>query len=254
MSAEPTPHERRLRDLLADDALGALPEDEGTELGRLTAECPEVESQSYELAAAALHQALLPAELSPLPAELRRRLESDARTAAGAAERSGLRLIYPAAAAWAVAAALLVALFLMLDRGAPLSLDPADMRAELLARADDALTVPWQATVDPLAPDASGDVVWSAGEQRGYMRFADLPANDPGERQYQLWIFDAGRPESPPVDGGVFDVPAAGSEVVVPIDPKLEVFEVQLFAVTAEPPGGVVVSDQEHVLLTAAVD
>ena len=84
MSAEPTPHERRLRDLLADDALGALPEDEGTELGRLTAECPEVESQSYELAAAALHQALLPAELSPLPAELRRRLESDARTAAGA--------------------------------------------------------------------------------------------------------------------------------------------------------------------------
>ena len=51
-----------------------------------------------------------------------------------------------------------------------------------------------------------GEVVWSAAEQRGYLRIAGLPVNDPKARQYQLWIFDARRDERYPVDSGVFDV------------------------------------------------
>lgn len=85
------------------------------------------------------------------------------------------------------------------------------------------------------------------------MRLASLPVNDPQRQQYQLWIFDTTRPdwEARPIDGGVFDV-RAGGEVVVPIDAKLPIGTPALFAITLEPPGGVVVSSREHLLATAS--
>ena len=79
-----------------------------------------------------------------------------------------------------------------------------------------------------------------------------LPVNDPSRRQYQLWIFDKSRSAEKPVDGGVFDVSSTG-ELIVPIDAKLAVTEAFLFAITAEKPGGVVVSDREDLLLLAQV-
>lgn len=128
---------------------------------------------------------------------------------------------------------------------------PADRRDALLARAD-ARRTPFAATKDPGGAGAAGDVVWSSAAQEGYMTFRGLPANDPHKSQYQLWIFDADRDDRFPVDGGVFDVPAGVAEVVVPIAPKLRAQRPKLFAVTVEPPGGVVVSKREHIVLTAS--
>lgn len=128
---------------------------------------------------------------------------------------------------------------------------PAQARASLLATSPDVVTLTWTATADPAARGAGGDVVWSAREQRGFMRFTGLAANDPRQSQYQLWIFDAKRDEKFPVDGGVFDVPASG-EVVIPIDARVPVSEATLFAVTVEAPGGVVVSKRERIVTTAA--
>ena len=84
------------------------------------------------------------------------------------------------------------------------------------------------------------------------MLFEGLPANDPSEGQYQLWIFDPERPADYPVDGGVFD--SSGGSVRVPIDAKLVVNDPSLFAVTYERPGGVVVSTRERLIVTAAPD
>jgi DNA/RNA-binding domain of Phe-tRNA-synthetase-like protein len=78
--------------------------------------------------------------------------------------------------------------------------------------------------------------------------------------QYQLWIFDKGRgaySTKTAVDGGVFDVDTATGDVIVPIDAKLEIFEPTLFAVTTEPPGGVVVHEDDEargyaIVLTAS--
>ena len=98
--------------------------------------------------------------------------------------------------------------------------------------------------------EGAGDVVWSNDRQEGYLRLASLEANDPGQVQYQLWIFDGRRHVFNAVDGGVFDV-APGGELVVPIDPKLAVFEPVLFAITSEPPGGVVVSDRSRIATLA---
>lgn len=150
---------------------------------------------------------------------------------------------------WLLAAAAL--LFILIPS------QPAELgtrRAHLIARAGDLLQLEWSPTGDEAGASASGEVVWSSAEQEGYMRFVGLEPNDPGERQYQLWIFDSTRAdwEARPVDGGVFDVDASG-EVIVAIDPKLEVRESVLFAVTLEVPGGVVVSDRERLVLTAAL-
>ena len=102
------------------------------------------------------------------------------------------------------------------------------------------------------ASGATGDVVWSTAEQRGYLRFVDLAVNDPAREQYQLWIFDVAQDERYPVDGGVFDVASSG-EVVVAIDSKLAIQEATLFAITVEKPGGVVVSSRERLPLLAQV-
>jgi hypothetical protein len=109
----------------------------------------------------------------------------------------------------------------------------------------------FKATQDTAAKGATGDVVWHGGLQHGYMRIAGLEANDPTRVQYQLWIFDADRDDKFPVDGGVFDV-SKGGEALVPISAKLKVGRPKLFAITAEKPGGVVVSKRERIVLTAA--
>ena len=136
---------------------------------------------------------------------------------------------------------------------APLPKTPtaAEARAELLATAKDATTLPWTPTNDPNATGASGDVVWSASQQKGFMRFTGLTPNDLKTIQYQLWIFDKDRDQAFPVDGGVFDVGSNG-EVIVPISAKLRVDQPVLFAVTIEKPGGVVVSKRERIVVTAA--
>ncbi|MEM9493444.1 MAG: hypothetical protein AAGC55_30125, partial [Myxococcota bacterium] len=82
-------------------------------------------------------------------------------------------------------------------------------------------------------------------------RIRGLAANNVKRLQYQLWIFDPARDERYPVDGGVFDIPDAADEVVVPIDAKLAVAAPNLFAITVEPPGGVVVSSRERIVLLA---
>lgn len=136
----------------------------------------------------------------------------------------------------------------------PLRADTAaEQRAALLASGKDAVLVDWSATKDAAATGASGDVVWSNAEQRGYMRFHGLAANDPGRSQFQLWIFDKSQDERFPIDGGVFDVDATTGDVIVPITAKIRVQKPTLFAVTVEKPGGVVVSKREHIVLTAAM-
>jgi len=97
----------------------------------------------------------------------------------------------------------------------------------------------------------SGDVVWDSRQQRGFLRLHRFVANDPQRARYQLWIFDAGRDDRYPVDGGVFDVPAGHDEVLVPVHPTLPVVRAVAFAVTVESPGGAMVSNREKVVAFA---
>ncbi|MEM8756339.1 MAG: anti-sigma factor [Planctomycetota bacterium] len=132
--------------------------------------------------------------------------------------------------------------------------DAAELRQTLIASADDLVRWDWAAWDDEYA-GTGGDVVWSESRQEGYMVLAGLPANDPSESQYQLWVVESSRGvplETEPVDGGVFDIPAGSTEVVVPIRAALRAEGVAAFAVTREAPGGVVVSDQSRRVVIAA--
>lgn len=150
-----------------------------------------------------------------------------------------------------------------------------DRRQGLIDSAQEVVTASWIGVGDlgisgltdhPLETGVGGEVVWSDSADEGYMRISGIAPNDPGEFQYQLWIFDATRPvgELPdmaipglphlltqrPVDGGVFDVGAhSDGTVIVVIDAKLPVGRGTIFVVTKERPGGVVVSDREIVFL-----
>jgi len=132
-------------------------------------------------------------------------------------------------------------------------LSAGQRKAELESTAGDLRRVAWTPTDHPLGTNVTGEVVWSDLAQEGYMTFRGLAWNDPTQRQYQLWVFDSGRSAERPVDGGVFDVPASASEVIIPIDAKLRVDEATLFAITLERPGGVVVSSREDLVLLGPV-
>jgi len=260
----------RLDELLADQATQGLDAREQAELDGLLSETPGADPDVFAWSAAAAALAFgATATADTLPADLRARLErsvetiaSTARgtaapvgapreqTAPAAAPASGA-FRFPTAVPWILAAAsILVAVMAWWPTSPP---DLIERRATLLATAADTQTLAWTDTVDA---GVSGDVVWSNAEQAGFMRFTGLPVNDPTQTQYQLWIFDKQRQVFDAVDGGVFDVDRTGT-VIVEVDPKLEVFTPKLFAVTTEPPGGVVKHDPEldpdrfEIILTA---
>ena len=247
--------DERTLDLAIDRFTVGLDQRDGATLDRLA---ESADLQEFEYTLAAVHLACL-GDVEAPPAEFLSRLERSGRQHLAMDVNSpeperGLTPFPSRAlpfAGWLVAAALLLSFLLFRPTGDG---DPYAQRATLIADAGDLIRIEWTATEDPAAAGASGDVVWSTSSQQGYMRFQNLAPNDPKESQYQLWIFDPTRAdwEAKPVDGGVFDVPSDG-EVVVPIDAKLAVRETSLFAVTIEVPGGVVVSEREHLVLTAAL-
>ena len=242
MSAS-TPSKQRLGDLLADQALGQeASAEEELDLARLLKEFPEVDPESYASAAAAIHLALLAARIEKLPKRLRHRLVGLANSIAGS-RPSRPSLVRGPWLGWAAAAAATLLLIAqpMRSAGGPTLANVQD--------APDSISIAWAPTADPDGALASGTVVWSGELKAGYMSFDGLPANPPDEYQYQLWIFDAERPSEYPVDGGVFD--STGAAFQVPIDPKIDVENATLFAITLERPGGVVVSSRERLLLTA---
>jgi Anti-sigma-K factor rskA len=127
----------------------------------------------------------------------------------------------------------------------------AEQRAELLAKSG-SIKIVLGATKDPAAAGVTGDVVWDPVTQRGFAHFVGLAPNDPALHQYQLWIFDGGRDKRYPVDGGVFDMPQAATELIIPIHAAVPVLSAKAFAVTVEKSGGVVVSGREHVVALGA--
>jgi hypothetical protein len=273
--------DERIADLLTQEATEGLGAAERAELERLLGRFPDADRDALQTTAAAVMLAgRLDAE--PLPAALRGRLvergQQWVREAAPATRPAATVTTLasardsraPKAPAhhlgwWAAAAAVLIAVVGWYPRLAntptqvavqtptPPPPSAAQRREELLKAvpAERLVRWNWSTTKDPAGAGASGDVVWDPVTQKGYMRFVGLQPNDVKALQYQLWIFDAERDDRYPVDGGVFDVPAGTTEVVVPIDARLAVAKPALFAVTAEKPGGVVVSSRERIVVLA---
>jgi anti-sigma-K factor RskA len=82
-------------------------------------------------------------------------------------------------------------------------------------------------------PEARARVFWSEKAKRGIILAGNLQAL-PADKQYELWVFDQGKP----VAAGVFDVDAKGNALFESPDLSA-IAAAQNFAVTVEPRGGV---------------
>ena len=241
----------RLDDLLADRALQGLTDRERRELSGLVDDA-EAEGIGLELAAAELELALIPADFEPLPASLRARVDGDAGAFFSRPGRPRRRFgarVLPWAGWVAAAASLLIAT--QVGRS-PSVAPPVAREPSLVERLAGLDARPLAVTDHPLARGGRGSLVWSGDRQEGYLQVRGLAEVDPSQGVYQLWIFDATRDERFPVDGGSFTVEDAKAIKLVPIRPSVVVRRPTLFAVTLEPPGGVVVSDRKRILLTAS--
>lgn len=280
----------RLEELLCDRAVFGLDPADEAELATLVGEAVDWPSDEDLAAAEASLGGLDEATLNEtLPPDLRQRLLSEAQQfdfAEAAAQVSPLTTGPQAVAAsvaapvvteapsrvrgvvWLLATA--ASLLIGLGLGGQLFRDSVEPTPPALAQQLESLrglagvtTVAWTATEDPAAVGPGGEregydwgeVVWSDAEQRGFMVFHGLAANDPSAEQYQLWMFDEQRTDDYPVDGGVFDIQGEPGEpvanAIVPILAKLPVTKAKMFAVTVEKPGGVVVSDRSRLPLLA---
>ncbi|MFT6080696.1 MAG: hypothetical protein ACJAYX_004028 [Planctomycetota bacterium] len=234
----------RLDELQADDAIGGLDEAEQQELAEALRAAGLERDASWERIAAVAMVALqqgLPSGPSPQLMNALRAAAPVSQLRVSMAQRWLQPNMVLAAALLTLSVVLLWTSDSVMGRRA---VAPNMLRQELMQVSDTAV---WNWSGG--AP--KGDVVWHGPSQRGTMRFSGLPPNDPRQRQYQLWIVDGKRNAAQPVDGGVFDVPAGQSEVVIPIDPKVLVHEAKAFVVTIEVVGGVVVSDREQIVVLA---
>jgi anti-sigma-K factor RskA len=264
----------RLLDLLADKAIVGLDEAEMRELQELEAMFPEFRGDnSFDLTAAAFD--LTGLEIEQMPESLQAKLASDADQHFGFSDavESEIQKTFefePTQKSsfwqwlgWPVAALATLALALNVwytstqkpvDKvEVPQIPSASELRQKLLVESADVVSVSWAEPVKEKAVGITGDIVWSNAKQTGYMRFRGLPRNDRAKEQYQLWIFDENQDTKTPLDGGVFDVNEDG-EVIIPIKAQLKVVKPQMFAITVEKPGGVVVSKREKIMTIGKVE
>lgn len=265
-------HMTRLHELLADRATQRLSDDEKQELTTLLG--PEARGDySFDRAAATLDLPFILEDAKPIPARLRARVEADAvewlafsREASPIGSATSVPRDEPLPSSpapritaytrlpWFAAAAFLL---LALVAWWPSRTTSLTAQRSALADVPDTRVFAW---TDVGGTGVTGDVMWNNRTQQGFLRLRGLADNDPAAIQYQLWIFDEAREAksaSPAVDGGVFNVASMTTEVIVPIDAKLDVFQPTMFAVTTEPPGGVVVHEDDEtrgyaIVLTAS--
>jgi hypothetical protein len=248
----------RLNDLLADRAVQGLSREQQAELDRVLAMAGG-DDETFVLAAAAatlaFEEVLGARAQEPLSAELRAKILAGGLEVAERERTASFARRPSRAAIWsgwlAATAALVLAIVAWWPKLSPVRANLATLRQSLIDAETDEISSSFKPGPDPEGKATSGDLVWSAHAQNGYLRLAGLPKNDPTKSQYQLWIFDAKQDERYPIDGGVFDVDVATGEVIVPIDARLRVVEPKLFAVTIEKPGGVVVSARERIVALA---
>lgn len=260
---EQRPDPDRREALLCDRALGSLDAEGERELKAMASD-----DDTFELAAAAALRGAVrdtpaPAKAQSIMLGCAERYIANTMNASNGTTPDALAIgTTPTSTGWRIAAmtgwlaaAALVALLVYpqvamhLNGTDPNPASPTESFARFTAEARDLQMVNWTPVDGQVR--CQGDICWSTDLQRGYIRIRGLPANDPNREQYQLWIFCRYRPEKTPVDGGVFDIPAGSGEVLIPVHAKLHVGDVTAFAITREPPGGVVVSDRTRVVLLA---
>ena len=251
-----TPTRARLQELLGTEATQPLSAAEEAELDALLAAFPDQNPDDFELAAAAVHLALVGApEALPTAVAEKLHLTAVAMTPAARSaepgkprERSG-RPAWSAWAGWTVAAGL-AGLLVYTNWPKPHE-KPTEVANVTPEQKRDALAKNHQAKPARFAEtkgNASASVVWSDVRQEGYLEVRGLPPNDPQKERYQLWVVDAKRPKDfPPISAGLFDV-RPGTNMVA-VSASIPVGDAAMFVISKEGPNGVWVTTPDKFVM-----
>jgi anti-sigma-K factor RskA len=259
-------NKEKMLNLLIKQLTEGLSAEETNQLRELEQEFPGLkDDRSFEATAAVISMVNLDTG-EPLPASLRSRIAADADNFVVSGEMEEFQKTFTFEQkyskwqwlGWAFAAAAVAILAFNLwttrlnprvetvyVQITPTPTLPMNQQFDQLLTSND--VVQTKLTNPKNANEVVGEVVWSDSAQKGFVRLRGVPVNDKSREQYQLWIVAANQDQKTPVDGGVFDVNDAG-EVIIPINAKVKVEKPAAFAITAEKPGGVVVSKGEKVM------
>ena len=257
----------RFEELKINRAIFGISELELAELHRLSKQLRIDDIEDFQRVTAAIDIKFTEPLVEPMPNELRGKLQeqaanfefptSNASKQSSPKDEKSLRYKTVYIPWLAAAASFILALLAWYEPMDSPAKSITEIRNGFLLSANDIISIDWAPTEAPseggTSRDEFGDVVWSPSLQEGYMRFRNLPVNDPTKEQYQLWIFDKNQSEATPIDGGVFDIDST-DEAIIPIDCKLVAKDVYLFAITVEKPGGVVVSSRKRLPLIAQLN
>ena len=242
-------HSERHEELVAAFALGLPLGDESAELQRHLAEgCAVCEGLLADFRGASTALAAGVPEVAP-PPELKAKILSSLGPSAGFGKATRPAPAFP----WrALAAAAVLGLIVLVVDDASLRRQREDLRSQSATLSDKLRTAETALAERVLRarvlesedvqmlllggqgpqPDARARVFWSARARRGILLASNL-APLPADRQYELWVFQQGKP----VNAGVFDVDPNGRALFESTEfPRSEA---EMFAVTVEPRGGV---------------
>jgi hypothetical protein len=123
---------------------------------------------------------------------------------------------------------------------------PLVQQWQLLLNESDVLQSNWLKTLNPLVKKIQGDLIWSSQQQKGVMRFANLPELPAGQR-YHLWIYDLEHSLKEPISATRFQADShRKKEFLVAIFPEKRVQKPYKFVLKLES-----ASQPEQILLLA---
>jgi hypothetical protein len=123
---------------------------------------------------------------------------------------------------------------------------PLIQQRNALLNAPDLLKSNWLKTLNPQVKKVQGDLLWSSQQQKGFMRFFNLPVLSDQQR-YHLWIYDLEHSLKKPISATRFKTdPHIKEEFLVEILPDKRVQKPYKFVLKLETP-----SQPDQILLLA---
>lgn len=111
---------------------------------------------------------------------------------------------------------------------------PLVQQRNILLQQNDLLQSNWLKTLNPLAKKIQGDLIWSNQQQKGFMRFANLPKLST-QQIYHLWVYDLKHSVKEPISATRFQAdPHIKKEYLVEILPEQKVEKPYKFVLKLE--------------------
>jgi hypothetical protein len=119
---------------------------------------------------------------------------------------------------------------------------------DILSKEKQTIHLHWLRTLNPIVRNTDGDLIWNTDQQKGLMRFVNLPRLK-DEQYYHLWVYDLNKSTEHPVLAGIFSGTKKSDNFYAPIEPEEEISLPFKFLLTIGKKGDKDFSKSESLLL-----